>query len=106
MPAYEMFLGGSFEGGDPRFGQRIKTKIPAKLAPEALKLVVADFQANHKDNEVFKDYVLRVGNPYYEDLLTRFKNIPELNRETLDQYIDWDKTIKYILERGEGECAV
>jgi len=106
VPAYEMFLGGSFEGGDPRFGQRIKTKIPAKLAPEALKLVVADFQANHQDNEVFKDYVLRVGNPYYEDLLTRFKNIPELNRETLDQYIDWDKTIKYILERGEGECAV
>lgn len=106
VPAYELFLGGSFEGGDPRFGQRIKTRIPAKRAPDALKKVVADFEKNHNDSEVFKDYVLRVGNEHFEGVLAEFKEVPELNKDTLDQYIDWEKTVKYILERGEGECAV
>ncbi|MCI0812996.1 MAG: nitrite/sulfite reductase [Chloroflexi bacterium] len=106
VPAYELFLGGSFAANDPRFGQRIKTKVPAKLVPKALEKVVSDFQANHEDDEVFKDYVLRVGNKHFEDVLAEFRELPELNRDTLDQYIDWDKTVKYVLERGEGECAV
>ncbi len=41
-----------------------------------------------------------------EPLLEEFKDIPELNRESLDFYMDWDKNVKYQLERGEGECAV
>ena len=106
VPAYELFLGGSYDGNDPRFGQRVKTKIPAKRAPEALKQIIADYEGSHADGEVFKDYVLRVGTGHYESMLAGFKELPELNRESLDQYIDWDKTVKYILERGEGECAV
>ena len=39
-------------------------------------------------------------------MLAELGDVPELNRESLDQYIDWDKTVKYKLERGEGECAV
>ena len=54
----------------------------------------------------FKDYVLRQGKDYFETLMSDFRDLPDLNRETLEQYIDWDKTVKYVLERGEGECAV
>ena len=32
--------------------------------------------------------------------------MPELNKDTIATYIDWDRSIKYKLERGEGECAV
>jgi hypothetical protein len=38
--------------------------------------------------------------------MAEFKDVPELNRETIGTYMDWDKTVKYIVERGEGECAV
>ena len=38
--------------------------------------------------------------------MQEFKEVGELNRDTLQEYIDWDKTVKYKLERGEGECAV
>ena len=106
VPAYELFLGGSFSPGDTRFGQRIKTKVPAKRLPEAFRMVVEDYKKERNDGEEFKDYVLRAGNDHFEGLLTEFKEIPELGRETLDQYIDWSGTVKYILGRGEGECAV
>lgn len=106
VPAYELFLGGSFDDGDTRFGLRIKTKIPAKKAPEALKKVVAFYQEKRDDGEEFKDFALRLGSKPFEELLIEYKALPELNRDTLDYYIDWDKTVKYILERGEGECAV
>ena len=106
VPAYELFLGGSYEKDDPRFGERVKTKVPAKRVPDALKRVISDYDSNHDNDELFKDYVRRVGTDYYENMLSDFKEIPELSRESLDQYIDWDKTVKYVLERGEGECAV
>ena len=106
VPAYELFLGGSYAQDDARFGQRVRTKIPAKRAPDALKSVIADYRQGRNDGELFKDYVLRVGTGHFEEMLSEYKDLPDLNRETLEQYIDWDKTVKYVLERGEGECAV
>ena len=101
-----MFLGGSFDGGDTRIGQRVKTKVPAKSVPEALKKIITHYKSDRNQGEQFKDYVVRVGAEEIEPLLAEFKEIPELNRESLDLYMDWDKTVKYQLERGEGECAV
>ena len=56
--------------------------------------------------EEFKNFVARLGAEPFEGVLAEFKNLPDLNRETLDTYMDWNKTVKYIVERGEGECAV
>jgi sulfite reductase beta subunit-like hemoprotein len=106
VPAYELFLGGSYEDGDVRFGARTKTKVPAKRAPEVLKRVVTFYQENRTDGEPFKDFVGRVGAPAFEPLLREFKEVGELNRDTINTFIDWDKTVVYKLERGEGECAI
>ena len=106
VPAYELFLGGSFDDGDTRIGQRVKTKIPAKRVPEALTKIISQYKIDRTDNELFKDYVVRVGAETIEPILEEFKEIPELNKESLDYYMDWTKTAKYQLERGEGECAV
>ena len=106
VPAYEMFLGGGFENGDTRIGLRVKTKVPAKSMPNALRKVLDFYKAERGEDEIFRDFAARVGPESFEPLLAEFKEIPELNRESLDLYIDWDKTVKYILERGEGECAV
>ena len=106
VPAYELFLGGGFENGDTRIGLRAKTKVPAKRMPDALRKVLDFYKAERNDDEIFRDFTARVGTESFEPLLAEFKEIPELNRESLDMYIDWDKTVKYVLERGEGECAV
>ena len=106
VPAYELFLGGSFDNGDTRIGQRVKTKIPAKRVPEALSKIISQYKLDRNNDELFKDYITRVGAENIEPILEEFKEIPELNKESLDYYMDWTKTAKYQLERGEGECAV
>jgi sulfite reductase (ferredoxin) len=106
VPAYELFLGGSYAADDPRFGVRTRTKIPAKRAPEVFKRIVALYQTERNDGEEFKDYALRMGRDHFDEFLAEFKDVGELNRDSLPTYMDWDKTIKYVLERGEGECMV
>ena len=106
VPAYELFLGGSYAADDPRFGIRTRTKIPAKRAPEVFKRLVSLYLEERNEGEEFKDYAVRVGKDRFDEFLAEFKDVGELNRETLPTYMDWDKTIKYILERGEGECMV
>lgn len=106
VPAYELFLGGSYDAGDPRFGQRVKARVPAKKVPDALKQVISYYRQNRSDGEAFKTFVERVGTEPFEKMIADLADLPELNRESLPMYMDWEKTIKYVLERGEGECAV
>ena len=106
VPAYELFLGGSYDEADARIGLRVKTKVPAKRVPQALEKVVDFYEAHRNDGELFKDFAARLGPAEFEPLLQEFKEVGELNRDTIQEYIDWDKTVKYKLERGEGECAV
>lgn len=106
VPAYELFVGGSYDEGDSRMGLRVKTKVPAKRMPQALKKIVSYYKENRNDGEQFKDFAARIGASSFEPMLQEFKEVGELNRDTLDTYIDWDKTVKYQLERGEGECAI
>ena len=106
VPAYELFLGGSYDNGDARIGQRVKTKVPSKKMPEAIKRVLTFYQEQRNEGEQFKDFVARVGAATFEPIMAELAAVPELNRDSLDYYIDWDKTVKYVLERGEGECAV
>jgi sulfite reductase beta subunit-like hemoprotein len=106
VPAYELFLGGSYGDGDARIAQRVKTKVPTKRIPEALQRLLDYYKENRREDEAFKEFVARVGSDAFEPVLAEFRTVPELNRESIDQYMDWDKTVIYKLERGEGECAV
>ncbi len=106
VPAYEIFLGGSYEEGDTRIGQRVKTKVPAKKMPEAVEKIISFYKDQRQENEQFKDFVVRVGSPAFEPILVELKDLPDLNKDSIQYYMDWDKTVKYKLERGEGECAV
>ena len=107
VPAYELFLAGNYGTKDPvRFGHRVKTKVPAKRAPELVNGVIEYYKANRNDGEKFNDFVDRVGVAPFEEVASQFREVGKLNKENLDTYIDWGKTILYKLERGEGECAV
>ncbi|MDE2900274.1 MAG: hypothetical protein OXN15_04530, partial [Chloroflexota bacterium] len=72
---------------------------------EAIKLIVDDYVENRNDGEIFNDYVDRIGAASYEDLLKPVSTVPELGRETIHYYIDWNRDVLYKVERGEGECA-
>ena len=80
--------------------------MPAKRVPEAVGAVIGYYRENREDGEEFKDFVLRIGAKEFEPIFQAYKETRELDRESLPAYMDWDKTAKYMLERGEGECAI
>ena len=106
VPAYELFLGGSYDEGDSRIGLRVRGRIPAKRTPDALKRIVGFYEENRNEGELFRDFVVRVTPKAFAPLVEEFKETRELNRESIDAYMDWDKTIIYKMERGEGECSI
>ena len=108
VPAYELFLGGrSNEEGGTKVGERVKARIPAKRAPEALKAVLDTYKANRQDGEEFAAFIERFGIEHFETEFKKLKSeVGPLDREHIQTYMDWGKTVVYQLERGEGECAV
>ena len=107
VPAYELFLAGNYGNEDPvRFGHRVKAKVPAKRVPELITAILTHYRDERQDGERFNDFVDRVGTDPFEEMAGEFRAVGALNKQNLDTYIDWGKTILYKLERGEGECAV
>jgi len=106
VPAYELFVGGSYDHADARIGQRVRGRIPAKQVPEAMKRILKFYQDERDDGEEFKDFVVRQTSKAFEPLLKGLEETRKLDRESIEAYMDWDKTLIYKLERGEGECAV
>ena len=104
VPAYEVYIGGS-QVEPVRIGHHLRVKVPSKRIEEAVKVIVDDYVANRNDGEIFNDYVDRVGAAPYEELLRPVSTVPELGRETIHYYIDWNRDVLYKVERGEGECA-
>ena len=107
IPSYELFMGGSSTEGPVRVGHRVRARVPAKRAPEALKMILDDYQENRANGEEFNNFIDRVGIQRYEDMFGPWKaEAGPLDREHIDSYMDWGKTVLYKLERGEGESAV
>ncbi|MDA1297404.1 MAG: nitrite/sulfite reductase [Chloroflexi bacterium] len=107
VPAYEMFLGGNYDDGNVRVGHRVKARVPAKKAPDALKRILAYYKESRSQGEKFNDFVDRVGVAPFEEIFGQLKEeIGPLDRDHINTYMDWGKTVLYKLERGEGECAV
>lgn len=105
VPAYELFLGGSYENGDVRFGIRPRGKIPAKRVSESISDILTFYKTNRQDSEPFKQFVARLGKEPFEKLIAGFGDVPKIGRETIDLYMDYEKTVLYKMERGEGECS-
>ena len=107
VPSYEISLAGSYGNGDSaRFGQRVKTKVPAKRIPELVRHLIRFYQDQRQENETFNQFVDRMGPEPFEAMAGQYKEAGPLNRENIDVYLDWSEATLYKLERGEGECAV
>jgi sulfite reductase (ferredoxin) len=102
MPALQVLLGGGFNGaGEGQLGDKV-VKIPTKRGPEALRLLLRDYDTNAFEGEYFNDYYGRQGKNYFYALL---KPLADVKLVTADDFIDWDHTEQYTTEVGVGECA-
>lgn len=111
IPSYELFLGGNYGDNrveDSRIGTRVpKVKVPAKLVPAVVKEIAAYYKDNRSgDGEGFNDFLDRVGLAEMTAVAARAQEMGHEAAGGGDMYFDWERTNQYVLERGEGECAV
>jgi len=100
-PALQVLLGGGNIGnGEGRFADKV-VKVPSKRGPEALRLILDDFDANG-NGQSYADYYAEKGQMYFYDFLTHLSDSDNL---TAEDFIDWGTTEKYKKEIGIGECA-
>lgn len=101
-PAVQILLGGGLLGnGEGRFADKV-IKLPSKRGPEALRLILNDFEKNHINGESFLDYYDRNGQKYFYDFLNPLSDTENLVES---DFIDWGNEDKYVQEVGVGECA-
>jgi sulfite reductase beta subunit-like hemoprotein len=106
IPAYIPHIGGNYEGGEVIFGTRLKSRLPAKRVPEAVERWINLYESDRNDGEEFNDFAERVGAESFEGVVKELTLPPEFSLETMQQFIDWNRSSPYKVERGEGECAI
>jgi sulfite reductase beta subunit-like hemoprotein len=106
VPAYIPHVGGIYEGGEVRYGQRLKARLPAKRVPEAVQRWVRFYESDRTDGERFHEFVDRVGPSEFEARVKDLTMPIEFSLENMNYFIDWTKNVPFQVIRGEGECAV
>jgi sulfite reductase beta subunit-like hemoprotein len=106
MPAYIAHIGGNYEGGEVAFGARLKSRLPAKRVPEAVERWIRLYEAERAEGEEFNAFAERIGSERFEGEVSDLTLPAEFSLETMQQFIDWNRSSPYKVERGEGECAI
>jgi len=106
VPAYIAHIGGAYEGGEVRYGQRLKARLPAKRVPEAVERWVRFYESERTDGEEFRAFVDRVGTQEFEARVKDLTMPVEFNLENMNYFVDWNRSGPFEVQRGEGECAV
>ena len=106
IPAYIPHVGGVYEGGEVRYGLRLKARLAAKRVPEAVERWVRFYESERADDEPFRSFVDRVGAEEFE-LRVKDLTMPiEFSLENMNHFIDFNREAPFVVQRGEGECAV
>ncbi len=106
MPAYIPHIAGNYVGGEVVFGKRLKSRLPAKRVPEAVERWIRMYEAERNEGEEFNAFAERIGAERFEDEVRELTLPSEFSLETMQQFIDWNRSSPYKVERGEGECAI
>ncbi|MDW5287451.1 HEPN domain-containing protein [Formosa sp. PL04] len=102
-PAVQVLLGGGVLGnGEGRFSDKV-IKLPSKRGPQALRLILDDFEAHGNPGESFLEYYdRRDGQKYFYNFLVTLSDTENL---VPSDFIDWGTSEEYKQEVGVGECA-
>ena len=102
VPALQVLLGGGTLGnGQGRFSDKV-LKIPSRRGPQALRILISDFEQNANETESFLDYYDRLGQIYFYDIL---KVLSDTSNITESDQVDWGHEEAYKVAVGVGECA-
>jgi sulfite reductase (ferredoxin) len=100
-PALQVLLGGGNLGnGVGRFADKV-IKIPSRRGPEALRMILADFEANGNGKSFLEHYDAK-GQKYFFDFLNPLAATDNLTEE---DFVDWGNADNYVKAIGVGECA-
>ena len=106
MPAYIPHIGGNYEGGEVIFGTRLKSRLPAKRVPGGGRALDPALRGRAQRGRGVQR--LRRADRR-RALRSEVKDLTlpaEFSLETMQQFIDWNRSSPYKVERGEGECAI
>ena len=106
-PAYGVLVGGGNKGdGIVEIGKRCD-KILAKRIPDFIDTMMNHYETNAESGESFVDFCYRMTKGEVNEILAAFdKSNRSIRSEEKINY-DWGKDDKpYVVEFGEGECAV
>ena len=107
VPAYNVFLAGErHEGAKMRVGTLAKLRLPAKRVPDAVERFIGVYTTQRAEGEAFNAFFDRVGVGPFEAAVQDLTITPEFGSENIQEFVDWEREGLYVLERGEGECAV
>jgi sulfite reductase (ferredoxin) len=100
-PALQVLLGGGNLGnGEGRFSDKV-IKVPSRRGPEALRMILNDFEANGNGLR-FLEYYLEKGEKYFYEFLKPLADVTLLSEA---DFIDWGNADNYVKAVGIGECA-
>jgi sulfite reductase (ferredoxin) len=100
-PALQVLLGGGNLGnGVGRFSDKV-IKIPSRRGPDALRLILNDFDANG-NGQSFLNYYDAKGEKYFYEFL---KPLADVTNLTEADFVDWGNADNYVKAVGVGECA-
>ncbi|MBP7396860.1 MAG: HEPN domain-containing protein [Flavobacterium sp.] len=100
-PALQVLLGGGRLGnGEGRFADKV-IKIPSRRGPDALRLILNDFEAN-ANGQSFLNYYDAKGEKYFYEFLKPLSDVTNL---TEADFVDWGNADNYVKAVGVGECA-
>lgn len=106
LPAYHVFIGGSYQEGVLRMATQLKVRLPAKRGPEAVERFISLYESERLPGETFNAFFDRAGAARFEDAIADLTLPGEFSDDNRSMFIDWNRLELYQLQRGEGECAV
>ncbi|PZR65240.1 MAG: ferredoxin--nitrite reductase [Solirubrobacterales bacterium] len=106
IPAYIPHIGGAYEGGEVRYGKRLKARLAAKRVPDAVERWVRFYESDRGEGEEFGAFAQRVGAAAFEERVKDLTMPIEFDLENMSYFVDWSRNAPFEVIRGEGECAV
>ena len=102
LPAMQVVMGGGVSANGEGFIAEKVIKLPTKRIPNALRLLLTDFEKNASSGAAFNEYFQAQGKRYFYSLLKPLANKTTIQAE---DFIDWGTETTYHQAIGVGECA-
>ena len=106
IPAYVAHIGGNYEGGEIVYGARLKVRLPAKRAPEAVERWLRKYEAERNEGEEFNAFAVARRDEGVRGRGLRPRAADRVRPGDDEHFIDWSRKVPFQVIRGEGECAV